>query len=225
MDTRGGNAVGALLHNGMTKGGDLPMPFDRCLEDLPLVLAFIVGHPLSRGVSPIHPTPPGPIPLDPLSSFQRLLVVHTTNVFPPTLPFVHLTRLVRSSRSSRSSLVWPSFPYPFFILIDQILKWTCADLVSSLLCQYHTMPSRSQLLLLPLPPPLLATTTTTNIPIHTANSRVIAPLPNTFQHKRTRPFFPNIPRLFHNSQPSMSGMNSTVNGVKVARESSSGIFM
>ena len=57
MDTRGGNTVGARLYNGMTEGGDLPMPFDRCLEDLPLELAFIVGDPLSSG-SFTHPPNP-----------------------------------------------------------------------------------------------------------------------------------------------------------------------
>lgn len=83
MNTRGGNAVGALFDNGMTEGGDLPMPFDRCLEDLPLVLAFIVGHPLSSGSFIAPPNPArfhSPRSSILLSTSSR---GHTTNVFPP----------------------------------------------------------------------------------------------------------------------------------------------
>lgn len=71
------------------------------------------------------------------------------------------------------------------------------------------MPPRSYLVPLPLPLPSHNILIGTSLP----NSRVIAPLPNTFSKQR-RPLFPNIPRLFNNHE-----MNSTVNGVKVARES------
>jgi hypothetical protein len=75
------------------------------------------------------------------------------------------------------------------------------------------MPPRSYLIPLPLPLPLHNVSIGTSLPLPLPTSRVIAPLPNTFSKQR-RPFFPNIPRLFNNHE-----MNSTVNGVKVARMS------
>lgn len=135
MNTRGGNAVGALLHNGMRGGGDLPMPFDRCLEDLPLVLAFIVGDPLSSG-SFTQPRPAlfPSILYPPFNAFSWSTL---QTCFHPTLPFVHLTRLVRSSRSSAA---WPSFPNPFLILIDHIIYVNGHVLILFLLCFVNTIP-------------------------------------------------------------------------------------